>query len=63
MMSAAIVAIGIASIFVAAFVSHFLTRRRRLAERHEPAIPEFNPIPSEAKVARRLNASNIKWEI
>ena len=63
-MSAPIVAIGIASIFVAAIGLHILIRRKRdEAEDREPPIPEFRPIQSEAKVARRLNASNIKWEL
>lgn len=62
-MSAAIVAAGLASIFIAAFVSHYLARRRREAERHEPPIPEFRPLVSEAKIARRLFIENIKWEI
>lgn len=61
-MSAAVVAIGITCIFLAAFATHLRARWKREAE-DEPPIPEFNPIPSEAKVARRLNASNIKWEI
>lgn len=60
-MSAAFVSIGIASIFLAAFVSHFLTRRRREAERQEPPIPEFTP--AEPRLAKRLTASQIKWEI
>jgi len=29
----------------------------------EPAIPEFTPYTATAKVARRLDLSNIKWEI
>lgn len=61
MMSAAVVAFGIASIFVAAFASHMMARRRRAAEAiHQPAIPEFKP---EAKTARRIHANAIRWEI
>lgn len=60
-MSAAVVVIGIAFIFVAAFASHLMARRRRVAEAiHQPAIPEFKP---EAKTARRIHANAIHWEI
>lgn len=66
-MSAAFVSIGIASIFLAAFASHFLTRRRREAERQEPPIPAFHPRNMEEVVeqviARRIMSSQIKWEI
>ena len=66
-MGSAIVAIGIASIFVGAFMSHFLTKRRREAERQEPPIPEFMPGGLEDRIeqviARRIMSSQIKWEI
>lgn len=39
---------------------HFRERAPELAE--EP-IPEFTPVTVEIKVARRLQASNIEWEI
>ena len=61
-MSAAVVAIGIASIFVGAFIAHLNARRKRAKETATaiPALPEFRPEP---QMQRRIQSSNIKWEI
>ncbi len=58
-MSAAVVAIGIASIFLAAFATHLRARWKREAE-DEPPIPEFQP---QTQLRRRIKSSEINWEI
>ena len=37
--------------------------RERAPEPDAEPIPEFTPVTVEIKVARRLQASNIEWEI
>lgn len=59
-MSAAVVAIGIASIFVGAFIAHLNARPKRAPAPITPVLPEFRPEPV---MQRRIQSSSIKWEI
>lgn len=63
MMGALLLSILILALLISMLAYILWRPRNRPASPHDQPIPEFKSIPTEAKVARRLQSSNIKWEI